>query len=194
MRIDSQWPRALVALALVALFSNRARAESFERIRPDPGLLTTVVATAFDRSAAFRSIAERIERSDVIVHLTCGYFKSLTLAGRTLLVTAGPYVRYVRVQVLCQQPEQALTAIVAHELQHVAEIASAASVVDDKSFARLFATIGFSTCVSVGSEQFETEAAIATGERVRSELRHYSESSMQVSHHVAGPVDRRGAD
>jgi len=196
MRIDSQWSRAFMALPLllVTVFSNQGRAEGFERIRPESGLLTSAMTTAFERSATFRSLVERIEQSDVIVHLTCSRFKSGTLAGQTLLGSAGPAVRYVRVQVLCELPQPALVGILAHELQHVVEIASTPSVVDNKSFARLFSTIGFSTCLSLGREQFETTAARAAGERVRSELIHSSESGVQASHRFAGPVDRRSGD
>jgi hypothetical protein len=181
----------LVALVFVTVCSNRTRAEGFQRIRPLTALLTTVIATAHERSTTFRSVVERIERSDVIVHLTCGQFKSLMLAGQTWLVTAGPGVRYVHVQVLCQQTEPALVEIVGHELEHVAEIASTASVVDEKSFARLFAAIGFSTCLSPGPEQFETAGAIATGERVRSEYLHYADAMVQANRRFAGSVERR---
>jgi hypothetical protein len=181
----------LVALVFVTLFSNRGGAEDFKRIRPLSALLTTVIATTHERSLTFRSIIERIEQSDVIVHLTCAQFKSVTLAGRTWLVTTGPDVRYVQVQVLCQQTEPALVGIVAHELEHVAEIASTAWVVDAKSFARLFSKIGFSTCLSLGLEQFETAAAIATGERVRSEYLHQADTSVEANRRFAGSVDRR---
>jgi hypothetical protein len=183
-----------LALLLVTVFSKQGRAEGFERIRPESALLTSAMTTAFERSATFRSFVERIEQSDVIVHLTCGRFKSGTLAGQTSLGSAGPAVRYVRVQVLCELSQPVLVGILAHELQHVVEIASTPSVVDNKSFARLFSTIGFSTCLSVGREQFETSAAMAAGERVRSEFIHSSESGVQASHRFAGPVDRRSGD
>jgi hypothetical protein len=192
MPIDSHCRRALVlAILLVTVFSSRGAAESFDRIRSESVLLTNVFTTALGRSATLRSLVERIERSDVIVHLTCSRFKSVRLAGQTLLASAGPDVRYLRVQVSCQLSQSALVMIVAHELQHVVEIATAPSVVDGKSFARLFSTIGFSTCLSLGSEQFETMPAIAAGERVRSEYLHYSESGVQANHGLAGAVDRR---
>ena len=132
MRIHSHY--ALAALALLTICSNRVRAEDYEHIRPEAPMLKTAIAAALEGSPTFRSIAERIDGSDVIVHMTCGYFKSATMAGRTMLSSAGPDVRYVRVQILCDQSPQALLAIVAHELQHAAEIASVPAVVDDSSF------------------------------------------------------------
>ena len=65
---------------------------------------------------------------------------------------------------------QFLLGIVGHELQHAVEIASAPNVVDDQSFKRLFTRIGYSGCLSARGEQFETTAALETGERVREEF------------------------
>jgi len=196
MRIHSWCSRAIVPLVLVLLtvFSNRGRAESFERIRPEPGLLTTVVETGFERSVLFRALVERIRQSDVIVHLTCSRFKTRRLAGQTLLASAGPDVRYLRVQVDCEQSDPVLVSIVGHELQHVVEIASAPSVVDDNSFALLFRAIGFSSCLSPDADRFETAAALKAGERVRTEYLHYSELSVEARHRAAGRVNGRSGD
>ena len=185
MRIHLQ--RALAALALFTIGSNRVRAEGFEHIRPQSSLLKTAILTAFDGSPTFRSIVERIEGSDVIAHVTCGYFKTSSVVGRTMLAAAGPDVRYVRVQILCDQSPPALVAMVAHELQHVAEIASALAVIDDNSFVRLYRTIGFPTCLSTEVGQFETPAAVEAGQRVRAEVRQYSASTAQARPRAAAP-------
>jgi hypothetical protein len=168
----SQRSRAVVALAMsfVLVFANRILAEGPDRIRPGSNVLKDAIAAALERSATFRSLAERIERSDLIVYLTCSRFDSVTLAGRTLLVSAQPGLRYVRVQVLCELPHSGLVAIVAHELQHVVEIASATDVVDDPSMVRLFSTIGFSRQQVPRPKQFETQAALEIGGRVRREM------------------------
>jgi hypothetical protein len=165
--------------------------QGLQRIRPEP-TLTAVIDRAVERSPTFRLIVGRIEQSDVIVHLTCNNFRSLLLAGRTALVAKGSDVRYVRVQILCSQGEPALVTIVAHELQHVVEISSTPEVVDDRSFVRLFRAIGFSTCISTGQEQFETEAALATGDRVREEFLHPSGLSLQAKHQMASFTGERG--
>ena len=192
MRTHSQGKRARAAIALlfVAVFSNRGQAQGLQRIRPE-STLTAVFDRAVERSPTFRLIVERIEQSDVIVHLTCSTFRSLLLAGRTAL-SKGADVRYLRVQILCSQGEPALVTIVAHELQHVVEIASTPDVVDGRSFVRLFSAIGFPTCISTGEEQFETEAAIATGDRVREEFLHPSGLSLQGKHQMASVSGERG--
>jgi hypothetical protein len=179
---------------LLTVASTRGRAERFERIRTESGFLTAVVEAGIERSVSFRSLVERIEQSDVIVHLTCDRFKSGTLAGRTLLASAGPEVRYLRVQINCQQSDPALVSVVGHELQHVVEIASARSVVDDKSFTRLFRTIGFSTCWGAEPDRFETAAALAASARVRAEYLHDLEWRVDASRRVAGRANARGGD
>jgi hypothetical protein len=177
-----------MALALFTICSNPLHAEDFEHIRPEAPMLKTAIATALEGSPTFRSIVERIDGSDVIVHMTCGYFKSATMAGRTMLSSAGRDFRYVRVQILCDQSSQALVAIVAHELQHVSEIASVQEVVDDNSFRRLYRKIGFPTCLSPETNQFETAAAVEAGRRVRAEVHQYSASNTQAARqHVAPP-------
>jgi hypothetical protein len=177
-----------VAIALLLMVSQGVQAKSVERIRPAAPLLKTAIATALDRSATFRALVDRIEQSDVIAYLTCTSFASVTMVGRTLFVTAGSDVRYVRVQLLCDQGQPALITIIAHELQHVVEIASNAWVVDDQSFARLLSTIGFSTCIWRRPDQFETRAGFEAGKRVRSELLHYSENGFGVGPKaVSGP-------
>jgi hypothetical protein len=184
--------RAAIALLLVTVFWTRGQAEGLERIRPESNQLALVFIRAVERSPTLRLMVERIEQSDVIVHLTCSNFRSLLLAGRTALVSQGPAVRYLRVEILCSQGEPALVTIVAHELQHVLEIASTPDVVDDRSFARLFRAIGRSTCLSTGPEQFETSAAIAMGDRVRAEFFHPSGWTVERKSHMAASPDEGG--
>ena len=172
MTTHTTWRRLLAALAIVILppVLHDAHASELERIRSESPLLNRIVTTAYDRSAAFRSLVERIEQSDVIVHLTCDHFKATALAGRTVLASARVGVRYVRVGIRCEQDDASLVAIVGHELQHVAEIAASPDAVDDRSLAHLFESIGFAVCRSVWTEQFETTAALEMGTRVRTEF------------------------
>ena len=158
----------VVLLALSTQSHAQPMAQSVPRIRVESGRLRTELAHVIDRSPTLRGIVGQIEQSDVIVHVTCEHFVSVTLEGRTVWGSAGPDVRYVRVQIDCMLPDQRLVTILGHELQHVAEIAAAPDVVDTRSFTRLFKTIGFS-CRVRWPEQFETAQALAAGERVRQE-------------------------
>jgi hypothetical protein len=159
---------AAAMFALVLAPVTRSDADEMKRVRADSTYLLTIMADAADRSPTFRAIVQQIEASNVIVHVACERLNSAILQGRTMWVAAGPGVRYVRVQVECMLTRTELVAIIGHELQHVAEIAAANDVVDRRSFARLYNTIGFSTCRF--GEQYETDRAIHAGERVRQEF------------------------
>jgi len=172
MATETRHLRTAAMLALLAVAPLSAQTQTdLPRLRPEGSLLRHVVSTAFAGSATFRALVDRIERSDVIVHLTCEEFIDQTLRGRTALVSSSPSARYLRVQIRCQRETQRLVAIVAHELQHVAEIAAAPRVIDARSFATLFRAIGFATGGLFGNEQFETTAALDTEARVRAEWR-----------------------
>ena len=96
MATHTKCPRTIAALvltlALVTVFSNRSRADDLKRVRTESPVLSRVMTRAFDRSATFRWLVERIEQSDVIVYLTCDRLDQ-TLSGRTALATARLGVR-----------------------------------------------------------------------------------------------------
>jgi hypothetical protein len=155
---------------LLVVNANQSHAETLQRIRTESKFLESVLSDAGSRSPTLRALALRIDGSNVIAYVTCEHFSSRLLAGRTALGHANGEARYVRVQVDCMLPRLTLVAIIGHELQHVAEIAAAPDVVDAKSFARLFQTIGYLTCQGWSApEKLETDGALEAGERVREE-------------------------
>ena len=161
------------AFGLLVINANKSHAESLIRIRTESKYLQAVLSEAGSRSATFRALALKIDASNVITYVMCEHFSSRLLAGRTALGHTNDQARYVRVQVDCMLPRITLIAILGHELQHVAEIAAARDVVDSRSFARLFQTIGYLTCHSWSSpEKYETDGALEAGERVREEYLH----------------------
>jgi len=138
-------------------------------VRAESTYIRVVLAEGVQYSPTFSTLVERIDASNVIVHVECARLNSLALQGRTLFVAATREVRYVRVQINCPLATRELTAIVGHELQHAAEIAAAPEVVDERSFGRLLQRIGFSKCWCA-EEQYETTAAIDAGARVGDEM------------------------
>ncbi len=160
----------LAAFMIVLSFAATVRLHAADspRVRTETRFLQEVIDHTKSRSSTFAAIVEQIEQSNVIAHVTCEHFRSSTLEGRTLWVSASSDTRYVRVQVDCLLPMPRLVTIVGHELQHVAEISASSTVVDIQSFARLFQTVGFTTCQLW--EQFETERALWAGDRVRQEV------------------------
>lgn len=128
MTTEKRHLATVVLLATIAIARPAAQSHTdLKRVRTESSFLQAVVSTALDRSVLFQSLIDQIERSDVIAHLTCVQFSSETLSGRTVLVAAPAAVRYLRVEVRCHQLMPPLVGIVAHELQHVVEIASAPS-------------------------------------------------------------------
>ena len=164
---------AAPAISVFLLAAHAAGAADIERIRIESTYLRPVVADAAAHSETFRRLVDEIQRSNVIVYVTCEHFRSATLRGRTRLLSGSHDVRYVRVDVDCMQTTIDVITIVGHELRHVAEIAAAA-VVDQRSFLALYKTLGFSTCSVLPAAQFETMEAERAGERVR---REYAERS-----------------
>jgi hypothetical protein len=159
----------VLLLALPTVAPAESLPQDVPRIRVETRQVRAVLASAIDRSPTLHALVKQIERSNVIVYVTCERFKTVTLQGRTAWGSASADARYVRVQIDCMLVNQDLVAILGHELQHVAEIAAAPDVVDVRSFARLFKAIGYPTC---RDEQFETDSAINAGERVRTEYSH----------------------
>jgi len=161
---------AVVAcICAVLVISLRSRADEASHVRTESAYIHSVLTEATDRSSTVSALVNRIRTSNVIAHLECAHFTSLTLQGRTLFIVAKKDVRYVRVQLDCQLARQDLMPVIGHELQHVAEIVAAAEVVDQTSFARLLQTIGFSRN-GTPEEEHETEAALLTQERVTQEV------------------------
>jgi hypothetical protein len=141
----------------------------------------TVIADGARRSAHFRSLLGRLNRSTVYVYVGYGLLPA-GLRGRLTLAGTGNVWRYLRVEVECRQSTTGQIVSLAHELQHAVEIADAADTVDQPSLRALYGTIGFET--DGGHRQFETEAARRAGYRVQQEL-----SSRRSDNLVVVPVD-----
>jgi hypothetical protein len=159
-----------------------AQAQKLDRVRGDSEEVRRLLSSGMQRSTTFRAIVDRLEASDLIVEVQCGHFKSTLLAGRTMLLSARPSVRYVLVEIACPMAEPSALAILGHELRHALEIASAPWVVDEPSLEKLYTQIGFPTCLpSGGISDFETGDALEAGERVHHELFHPAASTRRLA-------------
>jgi hypothetical protein len=172
-----RWLRtfALSLLLLLPAAYAQAQADSVQRVRTDSRYLRIVVASGIERSPTFRRIVDRLERSDVIVELQCGHFVESQRAGRTVLLSAQPGVRYVLVELACWAASGPSLHMMGHELRHALEIADAPWVVDGPTLSQLYQNIGFATLGSWSTEtfgEFETADALEAGERVHHELFH----------------------
>jgi hypothetical protein len=148
-----------VAVALADLTSGTLRVHN-ERLRD-------VVRVMLARSATFRAMVDRLERSNVFVYIEVGQCpNSFVVSCANLMGGAGGY-RYVRVAISLEHEWPVIACQIAHELQHALEIAEAPDVIDERSLAGLYRRIGHVS----GVNSFETIDALAVQRRVCRELR-----------------------
>jgi hypothetical protein len=142
---------------------------SVPHIRPAEPWLRALIDDALDSSATVRALVDRIAASDVIVFVVCERDPAVRSPGRLHFVTAAGGVRYVVIR-LKPKRRAAAIAMLAHELQHAAEIADSAAIVDERSLAREYERIGYRSYASHGGLAFDTKAAVEIGRRVAEEL------------------------
>jgi hypothetical protein len=121
------------------------------------------------QSPTFRTLLARLGASDVIVHV--GTVDRIVggAAGQLYFVTATPSVRYLRIELAAGGNQREMVALVAHELEHAAEIAAAPRVRDARSMALLY--LGMAE--GRDHPRYDSLAARVTEERVRTELAGY---------------------
>jgi len=143
-------------------------------VRAESVALQALVADARERSATFRQIVDRLDRSDVIVYVRTQRFPLERLEGRIGFVSGakGPIrgARVLLVELACARPLATQTATLAHELHHATEIADAPAVRDAATLGAYYRRIGEEAVALGEGIAFETRAARETSARVRHEL------------------------
>jgi hypothetical protein len=170
----------IIALVLATAFSPHLRTS-------DP-FLGQILSLGAARSPLFRSLVETIERADVIVYVERTWQMPGSLGGMTRLIASSAGVRYVRVSVNAALIGDRLTALLAHELHHVVELAAHAHVGDPAAFAALYRRIGYSS----GERSYETEPAREAERRVLNELLAANRATRPAR--ARGRESRRGRD
>ena len=141
---------------------------SFTHIRSTYPELRAALETGVAHSELFRELVDRIDASDVVVHLLYDPDPTPGVAGHLTFAASAGGVRYVRIAIAPRLGGYDLLAILGHELQHAVEIADAPSVVDQASMAAFYATVGERRATDRGTT-FDTAAAVAAGARIRRE-------------------------
>jgi hypothetical protein len=163
----------LIAVLLAFVGVSRASAgteapPSWLHARPVTPSARQLLADAVDRVPEVRALLDAIERTDVVVYVSDSM--AVPASGpRAYLwfVTRVAGLRYVAVEIdRWQSSPTDRIAWLAHELQHVLEVANAPSVQDADGLARLYRHIGW----QCRPGQYESEAAQDTGRRVRFQL------------------------
>ena len=131
--------------------------------------MRTLIEDAIASSPTVRALVARITASDVVVFVACEHNPAVKALGRLNFMTSAGGLRYLVIR-LKPTRRSAAIAMLAHELQHAAEIADTPSIVDDESLGREYERIGYRSHASHGGVAFDTKAAVETGRRVAGEL------------------------
>lgn len=138
-------------------------------IRTDEPVLRWLLDTGSSSSLTFRWLVREIERSDLVVYVRILAMPP-PIAGKTAFGTSAGGVRYV--QVLLAEPQKGTEALVilAHELQHVLEVARNPLIVDAPSMAAQYVRHG--TVRKRGTATLvDTTEAVLIGDAVAQQLR-----------------------
>lgn len=161
---------ALAAINASIVIRASSDDEPIPHIRPTDGRLRALVNDAARSSPTVRALIERITASDVVVYLACERDATVRSAARLNFVATAGGVRYVMVRMKLGQARAAAIALLAHELQHVAEIADAKAIVDEQSMGREYERMGGRRRYNGRAVMFDTTSAVDVGERVLGEL------------------------
>jgi hypothetical protein len=138
------------------------------RVRTGDRRIQAALAKGAEQSAAFREVLDRVQSGDVIAYIELQPRLRGRLWGVLKWMGATTRVRYVRIDLNPFVTRHQLIATLAHELQHVAEIGDAPSVVNERTLSAFYRDVGRQT--RADSEVWDTEAAQLTGEIVQKEL------------------------
>lgn len=139
-------------------------------LRPEDTEGRALAAELFERSPTARALLEELNRSDVIAYVRFRIFRSTRLDGRVGLLSGARRTRFLIVELACGRNRITQLTTLAHELQHVVEIAREPSIVDAASLAAHYSTIGEIVQEDLGTVGFETAAARHVAARVQREL------------------------
>ena len=138
------------------------------RTRPLSVNATELLASARERSSIVATLLEQLDGTDVIVYVTdLAAPSGHGPLSHMVYLTNDASSRYVLVRIdhWRVSPVERI-ALLGHELQHALEVASAPEVRDSLGLKGLYKRIGWES----QKDRYESEAAKAVGNRVRSEL------------------------
>jgi hypothetical protein len=164
--------KAVPALVLVTgLLAGAVRAEAdTPRLRTDDPLAAMLVTRGLDGSDTFVQLYQRLERSNVIVHVRRATAVPEGSAHTQFIATAGSY-RFVRITLNVDDVADEDVALLGHELRHAVELADDPDVNDDGDYQRFYDRIGYQSCQRAAPRCYETHSAVQAGRDVLRELK-----------------------
>jgi hypothetical protein len=158
-------------------------------VRSTDAIVLAALARGRARSETFRGLVDRLEASDVIVHVERRQ-GGRRPSGFTQFIAATRHVRSLRITLAADEASDATAALLGHELRHALEIAQAPAVIDESSYREHYREIGQASC---GPPHWcvDTAAAVHAGARMYAELRAGRRSARLAA---AQNHERRGND
>jgi len=156
-----------MGLGLVASPSG-ADAQTFRHVRSDDASIRRLLREGYERSASLRAIVDDVDAAAGIVYIEPAIALSKGMEGALLHSVAGsPGLPILRVLIKTSMSGDRATAIIAHELQHVAEVLHSGQTGNATRMTEFFASLNGH---GRGASVFETDHAKAMTERVLREL------------------------
>jgi hypothetical protein len=144
-------------------------AADFAHVRSDNASMRALLDDGYKRSQTFRALVDEIDALPGIVYVAEARLLSRGMEGALLHMVAGSRDMVIlRVLIKTNLAGDYAVAILAHELQHVAETLRSGGTANGDAMTALFASID----TQEHSSKFETEEARAVTARVLRELRH----------------------
>jgi hypothetical protein len=138
-----------------------------DRLRPQGARVASWLSEARRRSPTVRRLIERIEQSDVIVYLDISRGLSPNVSACLTWMAASSSRRIVRASFRHDTRASDAIAMLAHELQHVAEVVDHPEVRSTETLLALYRRIGHST--GNNGLRWDTADAVAAGTLARLE-------------------------
>ena len=163
-------PSIVVAVLAVVTLHGETPSLSVPHVRIADPELRRLLDAGLVASPTLRALVRRLDSSDVIAYIRVEEPRG-GVDGSLQFVGASAGMRYLLIRVARMPTRGRQLALLAHELQHAVEVATAPQVVDLDTFAQEYERIGHASHYRRHrTRSFETRGAVATGERVLKEL------------------------
>jgi len=134
------------------------RAES--HIRFNSARISELFRYGMKHSPSFRDLVATLELLDRIVYVEEGSCRQRVITACLQLMPESAGLKKLLVKFDPRQPSRRAVSRLAHELYHAAEVGREADVTDQASLRRLYARIGYRSCLD-SEDCWETRAALA---------------------------------
>jgi hypothetical protein len=184
----------MLALTLLAAGSTAARAADDPpgecachaagnaTVRARSPIAAAALEYGLQHSPTLQALLDRLKQTDIVAYVDSDLSPLGDVWGRTSFISKTEHCRYVRVLITAHINLSQAAALLAHELQHVYEIATHPEVVDDATLSAMYRRVGQKGRYA---NTFDSEEALEMGARVAAEI--YSGAAASAKSSPAGP-------